>query len=44
MRSRLWLLILLLLASIIVPFMIWGEQFDAALSLEGALRRFEASW
>ena len=36
MRSRLWLLILLLLASIIVPFMIWGEQFDAALSLEGA--------
>lgn len=29
------ILILLILAGIIVPFMIWGEQFDAALSLEG---------
>jgi uncharacterized membrane protein YdjX (TVP38/TMEM64 family) len=36
MTSRLWLLVLLLLASIFVPFMIWGEQFDSALSLEGA--------
>lgn len=35
-RSRWWLLILVLLAGIIVPFMIWGDQFDAVLSLEGA--------
>lgn len=28
-------LILLILAGIIIPFMIWGQQFDAALSLEG---------
>lgn len=35
-RSHWWLLILLLLAGIIVPFMIWGEHFDAALSLDGA--------
>lgn len=30
------LLILVILAGIIVPFLIWGAQFDAALSLEGA--------
>lgn len=35
-RSRWWLLIVLLLAGIILPFMIWGEHFDAALSLDGA--------
>jgi len=33
---RVWLLIVLLLAAIIVPFMIWGERFDVALSVEGA--------
>lgn len=33
---RVWLLILLLLAAIIGPFMIWGDHFDAALGLEGA--------
>lgn len=33
---RVWLLIVLLLAAIIVPFIIWGDRFDAALSLEGA--------
>lgn len=27
---------MLLLASIIVPFLIWGDRFDAVLSLEGA--------
>lgn len=30
------LLISLLLVLIIAPFLIWGEQFDSALSLEGA--------
>ncbi len=35
-RSRLWLLLLLLLTGIIVPFLLWGEHFDATLSLEGA--------
>lgn len=29
-------LVLLLLAGIIVPFLVWGEKFDAVLSLEGA--------
>ena len=33
---RVWLLIVLLLAAIIVPFMIWGDHFDATLSLDGA--------
>jgi uncharacterized membrane protein YdjX (TVP38/TMEM64 family) len=33
---RVWLLIVLLLAAIIVPFIIWGERFDVALSVEGA--------
>jgi len=33
---RVWLLIVLLLAAIIVPFMIWGNHFDATLSLDGA--------
>ncbi|MFN0076385.1 MAG: TVP38/TMEM64 family protein [Prosthecobacter sp.] len=30
------LLILVIFAGIVVPFVIWGAQFDAALSLEGA--------
>lgn len=30
------ILTLLILAGIIVPFMVWGEKFDAALTLEGA--------
>lgn len=30
------ILTLLILAGIIVPFLIWGERFDAAFSLEGA--------
>jgi uncharacterized membrane protein YdjX (TVP38/TMEM64 family) len=30
------ILVLILLALIIVPFVIWGARFDAALSLEGA--------
>ena len=30
------LLILLLLLGIIVPFIVWGHQYEAALSLEGA--------
>jgi uncharacterized membrane protein YdjX (TVP38/TMEM64 family) len=34
-RGFYWL-IALLLALIIVPFLIWGERFDAAFSLEGA--------
>ncbi len=34
--SRWWLLITLLLIGIIVPFLIWGEHFDATLSLDGA--------
>lgn len=34
--KRFWLIILLLLTGIIIPFAIWGDQFDAALSLEGA--------
>ena len=33
---RVWLLIILLLAAIIAPFIIWGDRFDAALSLDGA--------
>ena len=33
---RVWLLIVLLLAAILVPFLIWGDRFDSALSLEGA--------
>jgi uncharacterized membrane protein YdjX (TVP38/TMEM64 family) len=42
MSVRLALLILLLLAGIIAPFLIWGGAFDAALSLEGARRWMEA--
>lgn len=34
--KRLSFIILLLLACIIVPFLIWGEQFEAALSLDGS--------
>lgn len=39
-------LILLILAGIIVPFMIWGDQFDASLSLEGTRSRMAdyGSW
>lgn len=40
-RSHWWLLIALLLAGIIVPFMIWGDHFDAVLSLEGARQWME---
>lgn len=36
MRHSFLLLILVLLAGIIVPFIIWGDRFDQALSLEGA--------
>jgi uncharacterized membrane protein YdjX (TVP38/TMEM64 family) len=36
MSRSLILLTLLLLAGIIIPFMIWGERFDAALSLDGS--------
>lgn len=34
--SRLWLLIVALLALIIVPFCLWGETFEAMLDLNGA--------
>ncbi len=34
--KRFCIIILLLLAGIVVPFAIWGDQFDAALSLEEA--------
>ena len=34
--KSLTIIIVLILAGIIVPFMIWGERFDAALSLEGS--------
>ena len=36
MRHSLTLLVILLLAGIILPFLIWGEAFDATLSPEGA--------
>ena len=44
--KRLYIIIALLLVTIIVPFMIWGEQFEAALSLEGARAWMEryGSW
>lgn len=35
MRHSLTLLVSLLLAGIILPFLIWGQEFEAALSLEG---------
>lgn len=35
-------LLSLLLAGIIVPFMIWGEKFDAVLTLEGARQWMES--
>lgn len=35
-RGSLILLIFVLLAAIILPFVIWGEWFDSVLSLEGA--------
>lgn len=40
-NRSLLVLIFLVLAGIIVPFMIWGAQFDAALSLEGTRRWME---
>lgn len=45
-KGAIWALILLVLAGIIVPFLIWGEQFDAVLSLDGARRWMEdyGSW
>ncbi len=39
--TRLIALILLILVGIIVPFMIWGAQLDALLSLEGARQWME---
>jgi len=41
--KRFWFIILLLLAGIIVPFAIWGDQFDASLSLEGT-RAWMGRW
>jgi len=38
-RRSLLVLALLVLAGILIPFAIWGERFDAALSADGA-RRF----
>ncbi len=37
-RETIWLtgIIAVILAGVLVPFMIWGERFDAALSLEGS--------
>ncbi|TDU63130.1 putative membrane protein YdjX (TVP38/TMEM64 family) [Prosthecobacter fusiformis] len=37
-KGALWTLILVVLAGIIVPFLIWGEHFDEILNLEGAQR------
>jgi uncharacterized membrane protein YdjX (TVP38/TMEM64 family) len=34
--KRFAIIIALIMAGIILPFMIWGDRFDAALSLEGA--------
>jgi uncharacterized membrane protein YdjX (TVP38/TMEM64 family) len=34
--KSLTIIIVLILAGIIVPFMMWGERFDVALSLEGS--------
>ena len=34
-------LVLVLLAAVIVPFLIWGERFDAALSVEGTRQWLE---
>jgi uncharacterized membrane protein YdjX (TVP38/TMEM64 family) len=39
---HLLLLILLLLAAVIGPFLIWGEWFDSVLTLEGALNWMES--
>src|SRR5688572_21933349 len=46
MRRSLSLLILLLLAAIIVPFMIWGERIDRVFSPDGARTWLESfgSW
>src|SRR5215212_7067927 len=35
-RSRLWLLIMVLLVLIIAPFCIWGEWFEKMFDLHGA--------
>jgi uncharacterized membrane protein YdjX (TVP38/TMEM64 family) len=35
-QGSFWALLLLVLTGIIVPFLIWGDHFDAVLSLEGA--------
>lgn len=43
MHRSLTLLVLLLLAGILLPFVIWGEAFDAALSLEGS-RAWMEGW
>ncbi|MBK8093295.1 MAG: VTT domain-containing protein [Verrucomicrobiaceae bacterium] len=42
-HGSLLLLILALLAAILLPFALWGEHFDAVLSLEGA-RAWMLSW
>ncbi|HCN29103.1 MAG TPA: hypothetical protein DIT64_10180, partial [Verrucomicrobiales bacterium] len=46
MRHSLTLLVILLLAGIILPFLIWGEAFESMLSLEGARAWMEnyGSW
>lgn len=41
-NRALLLLIFVILAGILVPFGIWGDQFDAVLSLEGARKWMES--
>ncbi len=41
-RSRLWLLVVVVLACIILPFVFWGELFERLLDLEGARRWMES--
>lgn len=41
-RSRFWLLTVVLLVLIILPFCIWGQWFEETFSLEGARRWMES--
>ena len=41
-KEAFWALLSMVLVSIIVPFLIWGEKFDSTLSLEGSRQWIES--
>lgn len=43
LTGRAWTLVGLVLAAVLVPWMVWGESFEAALTLEGVASRLGAS-